>query len=266
MPAVDPARLAREIEQVFEARGEPSLLARRVADLLTLYAERARRAGGARGDRLNVPRPVMASVGEAIASSAGVRGHALELAAALWSLPLQETRILAAEALASCPSREAADWAEARVGETIDVAVLERLAGRGLSGYRAREPQEAMGRAREWIGSPSGRLRELGLDYLFALVEEGGSEDVREVLSLLAAHPMLGRGQERRALARLLRALAERSPQETARHLIDGVKAGAAASAQIARQVLPLLAERQQRVLEEALARGRASGTMRPSK
>jgi hypothetical protein len=123
-----------------------------------------------------------------------------------------------------------------------------------------------MGRAREWIGSPSGRLRELGLDFLFALVEEGGSEDVREVLSLLAAHPMLGRGQERRALARLLRALAERSPQETARHLIDGVKAGAAASAQIARQVLPLLAERQQRVLEEALARGRASGTMRPSK
>jgi hypothetical protein len=266
VPAVDPARLAREIERAFEPEGEPSLLARRVADLLTLYAERARRAGGARADRLNVPRPVMASVGDAVASSAGRRGHTLEFAAALWSIALHETRILAAEALASCASREAADWAEARVTETADFAVLEHLARRGLSGYRAREPQQAMARVREWIGSRSGRLRELGLYSLFSLVEEGGSEDVRAVLSLLAAHPALGRGHDGRALARLLRALAERSPQETARYLVDGVRAGAAASSQIARQVLPLLTERQQRILEEALARGRASGTMPPSK
>jgi hypothetical protein len=208
----------------------------------------------------------MASIGDAISSSSGGREHSLELAAALWSIALHETRLLAAEALASCGSAEAANWVEARVTETADAAVLAHLAGRGLSGYRAAEAQAALARACEWIGSRSSRLRELGLLFLLSLVEDGGSEEVRKALSLLAAHPALGRGQERRALAGLLRALAGRSPHETAHYLLEGVKAGAPASSEIARQILPLLTERQQRILEEALARGRASGTMPPSR
>lgn len=266
MPAVDPARLAREIERAFEPDDGPGLLARRVADLLAAYAERARRPGGARTDTLNVPRPVMRAVGRALASASGAGASAIELASALWSIPLRETRILAAEALAPCMAEEAADWVEAQATEASDPTVLERLAARGLSGYRAGDARRALARAGGWVESSGARQRELGLVFLKAFIEEGGSEDLRRVLSLLAACPALGRGVERRALSGLLRALAERSPQETARYLADGVRAGSPASSAIARQILPLLSGRQQQILEEALARGRASGIIPPSR
>jgi hypothetical protein len=266
MPAVDPARLAHEIERAFESHDDPRLLAQRVSDLLAAYSERARRPGGARTDALNVPRPVMNAVGRALASASDGGPASIELASALWSIPLRETRLLAAEALAPCRAEGAADWVESQAAVASDPMVLERLAGRGLSAYRAGDPRRALTRAGGWLRSSGARQRELGLIFLTAFVEEGTSEDLRQILSLLAGCPALGQGTERRALSNLLRALAQRTPQETVRYLADGVRAGSATLSMIARQILPRLTGRQQQILEEVLARGRASGIIPPSR
>jgi hypothetical protein len=262
MPAVDPVRLAREVDGMFGPALEPSALAGKVLDLLERYAERARRKGGRPEDSLDCPRPVMAALANAIAAEARRGGRSLELADALWSTPIRETRLLACEALGVEPGGGAADWAERRALETSDARVLEGLARRGLAAWRSRDRPASLGRAEQWIRSQGERVRELGCLFLLPVAEGGESEEVRQVIDLLHQSPQVGRGAERRALSTLLLTLVRRSPQEAARYLLDAVAEGNPAVTQIARQALPLLPPRQKRDLEETLARARASGRM----
>jgi hypothetical protein len=265
MPAVDPARLAREVDGLFNLTLEPSALAGRVLDLLERYAERARRKGGKSEDSLDCPRPVTAALANAIGAEARRGGRSLDLAQALWSIPIRETRLLACEALGVEPGDAAADWAEGRAPETSDLRVLEGLARRGLAAWSSRDRPTSLRRAGRWIRSESDRVRELGCLFLLPIAESGGSEDVRQVIHLLRETREVGRGPERRTLSALLLTLVRRSPQEAARYLLDAVGEGNPVLSQIARQALPLLPARQKQALEETLARARASGRMPPS-
>jgi hypothetical protein len=262
MPAVDPVRLAREVDGVFGLALEPSALAGKIRDLLERYAERARRKGGKPEDSLDCPRPVMVALAHAIGAEARRGGRGLELADALWSTPIRETRLLACEALGVEPGDAPAAWAERRGSETSDLRVLEGLARRGLAAWGSRDRPAALGRVERWIRSKGERLRELGCLFLLPVAEGGESEDVRQVIDLLHHSPEVGLGVERRTLSTLLLILVRRSPQEATRYLLDAVAEGNPAVTQIARQALPLLPPRQKRDLEETLARARASGRM----
>jgi hypothetical protein len=262
MPAVDPLRLAREVDGMFDQTLDPSALAGKVLDLLERYAERARRKGGRPEDSLDCPRPLMAALARAIGAEARRGGRGLELADALWTTPLRETRLLACEALGVEPGDAAADWAERRCVEASDLHVLDGLARRGLAAWGSRDRPAALGRAERWIRGKAERLRELGCLFLLTVAEGGESEDVRQVIDLLHQSPQVGLGAERRTLSTLLLTLVRRSPQEAARYLLDAVAEGNPALTQLARQALPFLPARQKRDLEETLARARASGRM----
>jgi len=265
MPAVDPARLAGEIDAVFGRAHEPAALARQVLELLERYAERARRHGGQREDALDSPRPVTAALAHAVEAEASRTGAGLDLAEALWSIPVRETRLLASEALGVENGEGVADWAESRAAATADLRVLEAMAGRGLAAWGSRDRAAALRRVGRWVGEGNARVRELGLLFLLPIVERGGSEDLRRVINLLGVCTEVGKGPERRTLSRLFLALIRRSPQEAARFLMDAVGQGNLVVSQIARQTLPVLPAKQKQVVEEALARGRASGIIPPS-
>jgi hypothetical protein len=262
MPAVDLARLSREIDQMLGPAQDPAALARAALDLLERYAERPRRKPGRLEDSLNAPRPVMDALGHALASEGVASGQILALADALWSLPLRETRLLALDVMHACDVPEVADRAERCASDTADPQILEEVARRGLATWGQKDRPQAFRCAGRWLVAGNPRVRELALAFLLAIVEDGGSEDLRGVINLLSACPELGRGPERRSLARLLLSLVRRAPAEGSRLLLDGVRQGNQPIVQIARQALPLLPPSQRKALENALAASGPSGIM----
>jgi hypothetical protein len=208
---------------------------------------------------------VITALARALAAEVSGQAEALALAGALWSFPLREPRLLAADILAAWDGVEVAEWVADRAHGTADLRLLEALASTGLAAWRNGDRARAFHRAGAWLGGPNTHARELGLLLLLSIVEEGRSDDLRLVINLLAASPEVGVGTERKTLARLLISLARRTPRETARFLLDGVRRGNHAIAHVARQTLSALPPKQRQILEETLAQAEPSGIMPPS-
>jgi hypothetical protein len=270
MPAVDPARLEREIETLMEAAAEPQALTRRVLDLLEFYAERARRTAGTEAatpyKAFGVPRPVVRGLGAALRARLGDNPEAaLAAASALWGAGYRETQFLAASILGVLQGREAAGWAAARAETCPDAVCLAELARSGLAGWRAAEPQTYLAQTSAWLRSGSERVRALGATGLTALVDDASFEDLPAVFRLLTDLPLAGHGVFRRALEQTVDALARRSPPEAARFLLDALRLGTPGAASLARRSLPAFPARQRGLLEEALSEGRGAGIIPPS-
>ncbi len=260
MPAVDPARLAREIDAILEHFGDPGALRRLVLDVLDFYADRARRPGASiHADdapwAFGVPRPVLRSMGRALrARSVQQPQVALAAAEALWGAGYRETQVLAASILASQAGPQAADWAQPRAEACQDRAALAELAGPGMEGWRRAEPQAFLARASVWLRSANPRLLAFGLLALTAAVEAPGFVDLPAVLRMLAGVCGETRGESRRGLVALVRVLARRSPAETARFVLDELEARTPGAERLLRGVLEAFPAPQRERLAQALS------------
>jgi hypothetical protein len=271
MPAIDPARLAYEI-QVLRAEGEnPARLAQRALDLLEFYADRTRRPkGAARAGEvawvLGVPRPVQRTLATALQGQInGQETVGLETASLLWDAGHREARVLAASILSPLQGSRVADWVEARAPACDDAEVLTELAGRGLAGWRAAAPQALLDRIAGWLRVSDHGLRGFAMVALTADVQDSSFEDLPSVFRLLRTVTPPVRGPVLRAHWKLVETLAKRSAPETARYLLDELSAGKAEMARLIRQVLPSFPPRQRRLLEEALSEQMRPGIIPPS-
>ncbi len=271
MPAIDPARLAHEIE-LLRAEGEsPAGLAQRALDSLELYADRARRprGGAVPGEGawvLGVPRPVQRALATALQGQmGGQEAVALETASLLWGAGHREARMLAASVLGPLQSGRVADWVEARAPACDDPEVLAELAGRGLAGWRAKAPQALLDRIEGWLRVSDQGLRAFAIAALTAHVQDSLFEDLPSVFRLLRSVTPPARGPLLRAQRKLVETLAMRSAPETARYLLDELAAGKAGVSRLTRQVLPSFPLRQRHLLEEALSEQMRPGIIRSS-
>ncbi len=269
MPAVDLERLARQIEAVVAVGTDPHAVARGCLDLLEFYRDRSRHSpvaqrAAARAAAFGAPRPVVRALAQALRQAVRDRPQeALALAASLWQHEARETRSLAIMLLSVVSGDEAAAWAEPRAAACDDFDLLDDLAASGLGRLRREHPQAFLQSAGRWLKADSARLRAMALLSLRAAAEAPNTEAVPAIFHLLP-HGLTGhRGISRKALLRLLETLARRSPQETARLVLDHLRSGGVEGAALLQDLLPAFPPSQQARLRKALAELRAPGIMR---
>ena len=259
MPAIDRARLAREVERLEALFHSPRELRRAALEVLEFYAQRARRAvdsaevmGGERA--LDVPPPVVRAIGAGLQAQARrAPAAALPAATALWEASEREARLLACWVLSALPQQQAADWLEGRAGDLEDPAVLRAAVDRGLDAWRRADGRAYVTQLDRWIASPRSAVQALGLCALEAGLDLPELEDLQYAFQALARLPRPVRGEARRALESVLSCLADRSPAELTRFLLEEIERQAPGIEKLARSLAGRLPPAQRERLTAAL-------------
>jgi len=261
MPAVSPARLAREIESVASAFGDAVSLRRGVMQLLESYRSRVRpssksaKPSDALGS-LDVPQPVLQSLGQRLLQE-GRRDETAAFAAAeaLWDSGQRETRMLAAWILGELKGADVAArverWARAS-NDSLTVADLARLS---FHAWRRADPAEFTSLVGQWLGGADRLRRNLALHALHAAVTDPSFQALQDVFHRMEGATSKVTRDMRRPLTHLLKALAQRSPMEATRYLLDEHRRGGRDAAEVVRGVLDAFPPRQRELLLAALSR-----------
>lgn len=260
MPAIDLARLAREVERLEALFGSPQELRRATLDVLGFYAQRARRAPDSAevmdGERaLGVPPPVVRAIGAGLQGQARrAPAAALPVAAALWDAAEREARLLACWVLSALPQEQVAAWLEARAGELDDPAVLKAAVERGLEAWRRADGKAYVAQLDRWIASPRSAVQALGLRALEAGLDLPEMEDLQFAFQALTRLPRPARGEARSALESVLTRLADRSPAEMTRFLLEEIERQVPGIEKLARSLAGRLPPAQRERITAALA------------
>jgi hypothetical protein len=260
MTAVDPQRLAREIDALGTELQNPKALRSRVVALLDIYADRTRRTvTSSNPDRapwsFDVPAPVLRSLKQFLCERlAGRLELAWGVADELWTAGYRETQELAADILSLIENEQVAGWAEAHVAGSVESAALAALAGNGLAGWRQADPQDFLGRASLWLNGEASRMKVLAFYSLAAAVRDPSFVDLPTIYKLIAGFGRPARGEIKRALSDLVHALAQRSPAETTHFLLERMKRGVSGAKTLAREVQDSLPAPQKATIQKALS------------
>lgn len=263
MPAINPARLKHETAELAAHFTDPARFVYELDKLLDRYADRVRRPGqtGAPAPLLpafKVAPPVMRQIMLTIAPLAEKNPTAaLELADALWQKPALEMRQIAIRLLGLLPADDPAPflarahtWATPKEEEYI----LDEFFETGLARLQSHHPDQFLEIVRGWGGEPHVELQILGAKALLPLAENPKFDNLPQIFRLLLPRLIDASPVLRGHLAAVIRALAIRSPLETA-HFLNQVLIVSAnpGIAWITRQVMDLFPEPTQERLKETI-------------
>lgn len=271
MPAVDPERLAQDLQRLQDLLHDPQAFTRAVLGQLEQYADPARRSGLedeiAGGERaLHVRPPLLRALSREFARIAAEHpGRCLRAADHLWQAGWRESRILAIHMLQSIPRSSAATRVQGWADSTEDRRVLQELAEAGMAGQRRKSPASFLRAVRAWLRDGRERPRLLALQALRAAAEDDEFQDLPGLMRALSGVANQVRGESRRALRDLTRALARRSPAEAASFLLQEFNRDPQALAPLMQQALASFPARHQSVLAARLSTYRRAGIMPPS-
>ena len=228
MPAIQLARLKIQVTELLTHFDEPAEFVRQFHDLLNFYADRTRRPGRSGKPKpliqaYNVPRQVMRRIeGDLAPQVATEPEKALALADQLWADPWFECRLLAISILGMLPldspdtiTERLQTWGKA----CRENALLDALLETGAASLRAESPDNFLLLVDHWLSSGDVPSRTIGLRALPALILNPKFENLPALYRLLS--PLLREASSslESDLQRAVRALGERSPQETAYYL-----------------------------------------------
>jgi len=225
MPAIHPARLKKQVAQLVNNFEQPDGFVRSLHQLMSYYAERIQRPGQS-GEptplitAYKVRRPVLRQIQGALAPLAESKPEAaITLCDALWEEPYLEFRLLAASLIGHVPLtppeavvERIQSWLD---GETEDRLVSALLTD-GLARMRREDMELVLRLVEGWLQGKQIHHQRMGLHALHPMVADLNYENLPLFYRLI--HPItLDTPPELRLdLLELLRALARRSPQETA--------------------------------------------------
>lgn len=260
MTAVDPQRLAREVEALGKDLKSPKSLRGRVVALLDIYANRTRHTAASADPKrapwsFDVPAPILRTLKQYLREQLADKLELVwAIADELWLANYRETQMMAADMLSLQRGEQAAEWAEAHAAGSVDIAALAALAGSGLAGWRQADPQGFLARISTWLQGEEAGARTLGFHALAAAARDPTFENLPSIYSMLSVVSQPARGDARRAMFELVSALARRSPAETAHFLLERLERGGSEATRLARHVLGDLPAPQQAAVRKALS------------
>jgi len=244
MPAIDPARLSREIQTVTMAFDQPAELLARVLALLDFYADRVLRPGAHAARRapqrsFATPAPVIQSLRQALGREAAVQPEwAWEAASRLWAAGYHETMLLAAAVLEPQTDARAAAWIEERLRAGLDDPSRQVLASTAWRGWRAADLNGFLALIEVWIAGRDPDRQAFAYLALEAAAREIPSDALASLIDLLYRLPSPRHPGVQQARLEMLRALVERSPGEVAAYLVHRHERGASGSQRDLRTLL----------------------------
>ncbi len=225
MPAIQLARLKIQVTDLIAYFDNPTDFVSELHNLLNFYADRTRRPGRSGKPKpliqaYNVPRQIMRRIEGDLAPLVQANPNgALLLADELWNDPWFESRLLAISILGKLPLD---------VPETIvtrlqawgkscrEDALLDALLEDGAAALRRQDSDQFLQLVEYWLTSGDSPSHTIGLRALPALILDPKFENLPTLYRLLS--PLLREASStlESDLSRAVRALGERSPQETA--------------------------------------------------
>lgn len=209
MPAIDPNRLARQVDDLIARPDEPNQIARVVRDLIEEYSDQTKLSVP------TVPRPVIRSLRGALQQ----HGQHLAISEALWNEGLPDSWLLAAGLLERIEDLEVAATAKRWAGQNVPIEIVRELGERGLTGWRRADPAGFLEQVTSWLNEQRGRSRVLALYALRERVSDPDFEDLPSILGLIEGRLGGARGEMREALVALVTALEKVAPEETVNFL-----------------------------------------------
>lgn len=209
MPAIDPNRLARQVEDLIAQPDEPDRIARAVRDLVEEYSDQARSSVP------TVPTPVIRALRGALQQHEQPKA----ISEALWEVSLPDTRLLAAGLLERIEDSEAAATAKRWAGQNVPIEIVRELGARGLAGWRRANPAGFLDQITSWLNEHRGRGRVLALYALRERVSDPDFEDLPSIFALVEGRLSGVRGEMREAMVALITALEKAAPVETVNFL-----------------------------------------------
>lgn len=209
MPAIDPDRLTRQLEELRTRSNDPEQIARGVQNLTEEYSGQTGSSG--------LPVPVMRS----LRATLHLLGQPKAISEALWKSGMRDSQVLAAGLLGRIEDPDVAATAEKWVGQNVPIEIVRELGDRGLSGWRRANPKGFMNQLTGWLEDRKRRSRVLAVYALRGRVRDPDFEDLPSVLGLVEGRLTGVRGEMREAWVALITALAKVAPEETARFLND---------------------------------------------
>ena len=226
MPAIDPARLSREVQAVTLAFDRTPELVDRVLALFDFYADRVLRPGAHASVRapqrtFSAPLPVINSLRRAFGREATAHPElAWEVADALWSVGYHETYLLAAAVLEPQSDARVAAWVEERLRGSLEARLSRLLATSAWRGWRAADPQGFLTLVEAWVQGKDAARQGFAFLALQAAAAEAPSDRLAPLIDLLYRLPSPRAAAVQQSRRDLLRELAERSPAEIAAYLL----------------------------------------------
>lgn len=256
MPAINPARLEKEIEAIIRLMEDPGEFRRKCLELLRFYADRTKRTLDSAEfelSALNAPNALVRTMANNFQDN--VKDNpalAQPAASALWQSGFREARVLAVAMLGAQVRDEVPEWAAEWAKESVDPIVLDELARQGLVRWRESSPSAFLTRSAEWVAERKTHL--FGLKAIQSAVEDPGFEDLPSIYRILRGQSAKVRGESRRVLTELVSELSHRSPQETARFLLEELAREPELARRLIRDSLKAFPRRQQSLLQDALS------------
>jgi len=265
MPAINLARLRKQIVVLVDHFDQPEAFLRLLHDLLDHYADHMQRHGQA-GEpppliqAYRVPSPMLRQLALELAPRASEDTVlTLALCDSLWTQPYLEPRILAATLIGQSPLTSIDDvlgrverWAESSSEELL----IEALANRGLSRVHQEQPERLLLQIETWMGTENLMLRRLGLRAILSLISDASFENLPAVIKLITPYVRVAPLPLKPDILDVLGALARRSPRETAYFLRQNLDvSGDSDTAWLIRQSLRFFPVETQDSLRDAIRR-----------
>ncbi len=263
MPAVQLARLKRQVDELVEPFAQPQVFLRRLHDLLEFYADRTYRPGegGARQPLLptyRIPLPVMREIEGQCARLCELHPQAaLGVVDALWADPYLETRMLGALLLGKLPLtppeavvQRMSAWAT----PSQDMHSLNALLANGSARLRSELPGLWLDLIQGWLSSPDTSVQAMGLRSLLPLANDPTFENLPVLYHQIGSVMQSSAQALQVELLALVEVLARRSPSETAYFLRQSASvANQPAVVRLVRRALPFFSPDLQNSLRPAL-------------
>ena len=267
MPAIQLARLKIQISELLTLFDSPSDFIRELHVIFEFYADRTRRPGQSGKPKpliqaYNVPRQVMRRLYSDIASFVVEKpASGIELADHLWENNWFECRLLAINILGYLPIKhhdQVVDRLRKWGKSCKEDALIDALLQDGAIEIRREMPDDFLNLVEEWLSISDTSLQKLGLRAIPPLVENQKFDNLPVFYRLLA--PLLRESSTALEvdLLKAIRALGNRSPQETTyflkQNLIAPHKSGTAIIVRRCIDVFPIEMQAQLReVLRERM-------------
>lgn len=244
MPAIHLPRLRKQIHELSSQIADPKIFLSRLKDLFDYYGDRTLRPSqlAAKPTAIpssNVPNPVLRHTLQGLIPHASSTPHlVLDLCRELWKSGWLEQRLLASQLLGKLPvgdPEEITSLVESWCLDNHEEALLESISTHSLTRLQTESPDVLIAKAREWLQAPDHKkkqkppipvsalinLQKLGLRALIPLISDPDFENLPKVYSALREIMADPPKTVRPDLLDIIKALASRSPAETAYFLRD---------------------------------------------
>jgi hypothetical protein len=259
MPAIRPERLEREAESLLDLVGEPAALRWRVVELLEFYADRTKRHGVHEhmADATvcyRVPAPVMHALKRSLHRGTVKNQERAQLIAnELWSVDVQEARLLGIHVLANASTEDLIATVRQWAKTTRDPSVKRALAQVAYQGLISRGEEHFKVQVEKWALSRTEELQRLGISTLQAAASEEHIDRIHLVFETLNAIGFRKRMLSRLEYAALIEFLSAKNPSETTGYLLHGLKRNRGGLREVVRRLIPGFPLSQRKRLESEI-------------